>query len=91
MEKLEKMCILNFVFKMIAAAGIIGIFVIAGLSDADILNNAHIFSYGTASLLLSSIGIWGYLNCTRIIDSYKKSYNRRKVSIQSISSNYRAA
>ena len=61
---MERTYVLNFIFKVMAAAGVISVFGIAGASDFGSLTNAEIFVYGGISFLMASIGIWGTINCT---------------------------
>ena len=75
---MERTYVLNFIFKVMAAAGVISVFGIAGASDFGSLTNAEIFVYGGISLLMASIGIWGTINCTRTIEAMKRRARRER-------------
>ena len=75
---MERTYVLNFIFKVMAAAGVISVFGIAGASDFGSLTNAEIFVYGGISFLMSSIGIWGTINCTRTIEAMKRRARRER-------------
>lgn len=76
---MERTYVLNFIFKVMAAAGIVSLFGIAGASDFGEITNFEIFIYGGISFLAASIGIWGALNCTRAIDSMKRRAKRQMI------------
>ena len=75
---MERTYVLNFIFKVMAAAGVISVFGIAGASDFGSLTNAEIFVYGGFSFLMASIGIWGTINCTRTIEAMKRRARRER-------------
>ena len=75
---MERTYVLNFIFKVMAAAGVISVFGIAGASDFGSLTNAEIFVYGGISFLMASIGIWGTINCTRTIEAMKRRARRER-------------
>ena len=75
---MERTYVLNFIFKVMAAAGIISVLGIAGASDLGTVSNAEIFVYGGFSFLMASIGIWGSMNCTRAIEAAKRRERREK-------------
>ncbi len=76
---MERTYVLNFIFKVMAVAGIVSLLGIAGASDFGEITNAEIFIYGGISFLAASIGIWGALNCTRAIDSMKRHAKRQMI------------
>ena len=75
---MERTYVLNTVFKIMAAAGIIAILGIAGASDIGSLTNAEILVYGGISFMMASIGIWGATNCTRAIEAMKRRERRER-------------
>ena len=75
---MERTYVLNFIFKIMAAAGIISLFGIAGASDFGNLTNAEIFVYGGISFAFASFGIWGAINSTRAIEAMKRSARRER-------------
>ena len=75
---MERTYVLNFIFKVMAAAGVISVFGIAGASDFGSLTNAEIFVYGGISFFMASIGIWGTINCTRTIEAMKRRARRER-------------
>ena len=75
---MERTYVLNFIFKVMAAAGVISVFGIAGASDFGSLTNVEIFVYGGISFLMASIGIWGTINCTRTIEAMKRCARRER-------------
>lgn len=77
-SKMERTYVLNFIFKVMAAAGIISVLGIAGASDFGSITNAEIFVYGGISFLMALIGIWGFVNCTRAIEAHKRHERREK-------------
>lgn len=77
-RKMERTYVLNFVFKVMAAAGIISILGIAGASDLGTLSNAELFIYGGISFLAASLGIWGAINCTRAIEATERRRRRER-------------
>ena len=56
---MERTYVFNFIFKVLAAAGIISILGIAGMSDFGSLSNAEVFLYGGVSFLAACVGVWG--------------------------------
>ncbi len=75
---MERTYVLNFIFKVMAAAGIISVLGIAGASDFGTITNAEIFVYGGISFLMASFGIWGAINCTRAIEAMKRRARRER-------------
>ncbi|MBQ7873828.1 MAG: hypothetical protein IJ306_01505 [Oscillospiraceae bacterium] len=73
---MERTYVLNTIFKIMAAAGIIGILGIAGASDFGTISNTELFLYGGISFAASYIGIWGSINCTRAIEAMKRRERR---------------
>ena len=70
--------VLNIIFKVMAAAGIISVLGIAGASDFGNISNMEIFLFGGISFLAASVGIWGSLNCTRAMEAMKRRERREK-------------
>ncbi len=77
-SKMERTYVLNTIFKIMAAAGIISVLGIAGASDFGSISNIEIFLYGGISFMAAGIGIWGSLNCTRAIEAEKRRARREK-------------
>ncbi|MBR6657392.1 MAG: hypothetical protein IKL18_04380 [Oscillospiraceae bacterium] len=75
---MERTYVLNFIFKVMAAAGIIAVVGIAGASDFGNITNAELFIYGGISFAMASFGIWGTINCTRAIEAMKRRERREK-------------
>ena len=75
---MERTYVLNAIFKIVAAAGIISVLGIAGASDFGNISNIEIFVYGGISFMAACIGIWGSLNCTRAIEAFKRRERREK-------------
>ena len=75
---MERTYVLNFIFKVMAAAGIISVLGIAGTSDFGNITNAELFVYGGISFLMASLGIWGAMNCTKAIEAMKRRERREK-------------
>ena len=75
---MERTYVLNFIFKVMAAAGIISVLGIAGASDLGTVSNAEIFVYGGISFAFASFGIWGAINCTRAIEAMKRRARRER-------------
>ncbi len=75
---MERTYVLNFIFKVMAVAGIISVLGIAGASDFGNITNAELFVYGGISFLMASFGIWGAINCTRAIEAMKRRERREK-------------
>ena len=75
---MERTYVLNFIFKVMAAAGVISVFGIAGASDFGSLTNAEIFVYGGISFIAASFGIWGTINCSRTIEAMKRRARRER-------------
>ncbi|MBR2640427.1 MAG: hypothetical protein IKD39_07670 [Oscillospiraceae bacterium] len=75
---MERTYVLNFIFKIMAAAGIIAVVGIAGASDFGNITNAELFVYGGISFAMASFGIWGTINCTRAIEAMKRRERREK-------------
>ena len=75
---MERTYVLNFIFKVLAAAGIICVLGVAGASDFGNITNAEVFVYGGISFLMASFGIWGTINCTRAIEAMKRRARRER-------------
>ena len=75
---MERTYVLNFIFKVMAAAGIIAVIGIAGASDFGNITNAELFVYGGISFAIASFGIWGTINCTRAIEAMKRRARRER-------------
>ncbi len=75
-KKMERTYVLNAVFKIMAAAGIVAILGIAGASDLGSLSLAELFIYGGMAFAFAAIGIWGAMNCTRAIEAMKRRQRR---------------
>ena len=75
---MERTYVFNFIFKVLAAAGILSILGIAGMSDFESLSNAEVFLYGGVSFLAACVGVWGAMNCTRAIEAAKRRARRAK-------------
>ena len=75
---MERTYVFNFIFKVMAAAGIISVLGIAGASDFGSITNAELFVYGGISFLMASFGIWGAINCTRTIEAMKRRARRER-------------
>ena len=75
---MERTYVFNFIFKVMAAAGIISVLGIAGASDFGSITNAELFVYGGISFLMASFGIWGTINCTRTIEAMKRRARRER-------------
>lgn len=76
MKRIEKICVLNFIFKILAAAGTLSLIGLAMISDYGDITNASLFLHGLASLSIAGTGVWGMSNCTRFIESYKSRQKR---------------
>lgn len=81
---MERTYVLNFIFKVMAAAGIISVLGIAGASDFGNITNAELFVYGGISFAIASFGIWGTINCTRAIEAMKRRTRRERARIAAI-------
>ena len=81
---MERTYVLNFIFKVMAAAGIISGLGIAGASDFGNITNAELFVYGGISFAIASFGIWGTINCTRVIEAMKRRTRRERARIAAI-------
>ena len=75
---MERTYVLNFIFKVMAAAGIISVIGIAGASDFGNITNAELFVYGGISFAIASFGIWGAMNCTKTIEAMKRRERRER-------------
>jgi hypothetical protein len=75
---MERTYVLNFIFKVMAAAGIIAVLGIAGASDFGNITNSELFVYGGISFLMASFGIWGAMNCTKTIEAMKRRERRER-------------
>lgn len=82
MEKIERICILNFIFKIIGTAGVVSIVLLALMSDSGNADLSKLFVEVSLSFLASTLGIWGAVNCSKIIESYKESIRRQKLRIK---------
>lgn len=76
MGRIEKICILNFIFKIMAAVGTLSIIGLAMISDYGDITNASLFLHGLIWLAVAGIGVWGMSNCSRFIESYKSRQRR---------------
>lgn len=75
---MERTYVLNFIFKVMAAAGIISVLGIAGASDFGNITNAELFVYGGISFAMAFCGIWGTMNCNRAIEAFKRRERRER-------------
>lgn len=73
---MERTYVLNAIFKIMAAAGIISVIGIAGASDFGNISNAELFLFGGISFAAAAFGIWGATNCTRAIEAMKRRERR---------------
>lgn len=81
MEKIERLCIANFIFKIVAAAGAVSIVVLAMMSDSGAIETSEVLVRGSLSFLAASVGVWGSVNCTRMIESYREHLRRSRLRI----------
>lgn len=82
MLKMERTYVLNFIFKVLAACGIIAVIGVAGLSDGDVLSTAEVFIYAGMAFLAACLGIWGSSNCTRAIEAEKLRRKRERARLR---------
>lgn len=82
MLKMERTYVLNFIFKVLAACGVIAVFGVAGLSDGGVLSTAEVFIYGIMSFLTASFGVWGAYNCTKAIEAEKLRRKRERARMR---------
>lgn len=82
MLKMERTYVLNFIFKVLAACGIIAVIGVAGLSDGDVLSTAEVFIYAGTAFLAACLGIWGASNCTRAIEAEKLRRKRERARLR---------
>lgn len=82
MLKMERTYVLNFIFKVLAACGVIAVFGVAGLSDGGVLSTAEVFIYGVMSFLTASFGVWGTYNCTKAIEAEKLRRKRERARMR---------
>ncbi len=75
---MERTYVLNAIFRVMAAAGILCVLGIAGASDMGSFTNGEILVYGGISFMMASIGIWGTINCTRAIEAMKRRARRER-------------
>ena len=75
---MERTYVLNFIFKVMAAAGIISVLGIAGASDFGNITNAELFVYGGISFAMAFCGIWSTMNCNRAIEAFKRRERRER-------------
>lgn len=75
---MERTYVFNVIFKIMAAAGIISLIGLAGMSDFGDISNARIFLQGGISFAAAAIGVWGYVNCSRAIEAEKRRARRAK-------------
>ena len=75
---MERTYVFNAIFKVMAAAGIIMMLGIAGASDLGAFSNAELFLFSGISLAMASIGIWGFMNCSRAIEAMKRRARRER-------------
>ncbi|MBR3611593.1 MAG: hypothetical protein IKL57_09090 [Oscillospiraceae bacterium] len=88
---MERTYVLNMIFKIMAAAGIIAVLGIAGASDIGTFSNGEIFVYGGISFIMAGIGIWGAMNCTRAIEAMKRRERRERARRISVAYSAKAA
>lgn len=91
MLKMERTYVLNFIFKVLAACGVIAVFGVAGLSDGGVLSTAEVFIYGIMSFLTASFGVWGAYNCTKAIEAEKLRRKRERARMHRASAYKTAA
>ena len=88
---MERTYVLNAIFKVMAAVGIIAVLGIAGASDTGNLTNAEILVYGGISFMMAAFGIWGAFNCTRAIEAMKRRERREKARLIALAYSAKAA
>ncbi len=88
---MERTYVLNAIFKVMAAAGILAVLGIAGASDIGNLTNAEILVYGGISFMMASLGIWGAVNCTRAIEATKRRQRRERARLVALAYSAKAA
>lgn len=76
--KMERTYVFNTVFKIMAALGFVSLLGLAGSSDLGEISTAKLFLQGGISVICAGIGVWGAVNCSRIIDAEKKRLRRLK-------------
>ncbi len=79
---MERTYVLNFVFKVLAACGVIAVLGVAGLSDSGVLSTAEVFVYGIMAFFTASFGIWGSFNCSRAIEAEKLRRKRERARLR---------
>ena len=79
---MERTYVLNFIFKVLAACGVIAVFGVAGLSDGGVLSTAEVFIYGIMSFFTASFSVWGAYNCTKAIEAEKLRRKRERARIK---------
>lgn len=84
---MERTYVFNFVFKVIAAAGIFTILGLAGASDLNAITNGELFFYGGLAFSAAAIGIWGALNCSRSIAAFERRRRREKSHLRVVMGN----
>ncbi len=85
---MERTYVLNAIFKVMAAAGIIAIIGLAGASDFGNISNAELFVYAALSFGAAALGIWGSTNCTRAIEAMKRRQRRELARARRIAAAY---
>ncbi len=79
---MERTYVFNFVFKVMAAAGIFAILGLAGASDLNTIANGELFLYGGLAFLAAAVGIWGASNCSRSIAAFERRQRREKARLR---------
>lgn len=82
MLKMERTYVLNFIFKVLAACGVLAAICVAGLSDSDVLSTAEVFIYGGTAFFAACLGVWGTSNCTRAIEAEKLRRKRETARLR---------
>ena len=90
-NKMERTYVFNFIFKMLAGIGVLGVIGIAGLCDCGNLTTAQVFFFGGISLLLAYVGIWGATNCSRAIEAEKRRRRKEIAKLRKMESYINAA
>ena len=75
---MERTYVFNTVFKVMAALGFISLLGLAGSSDLGEISSSRLFIQGGISIVCAAVGVWGAMNCSRIIESEKKRIRRAK-------------
>lgn len=75
---MERTYVFNTVFKVMAALGFISLLGLAGSSDLGEISSSRLFIQGGVYIVCAAVGVWGAMNCSRIIESEKKRIRRAK-------------